>query len=284
MVFYCFFFLRIACLCLILSVSTARLNSQNTALEGSESQALAGCNLALLSPWSVNNNPALLPKIEMQQFGISHSSPFLIKELNSHAACLAVPHRKSHSGLGLSLGQWGFNEFVKHEFGFSYGMKLNQVFSLGLQLNFQRIAMNSTYGSRGFVNANLAFSMDMNEDLQLGGMILNVRRNQLTDDQNDLMEQQMRFGLTYKYTDYLHAHLQFQKSIAFPISIRMGVNYVMANYLSLQMGVASAPFQLTFGIELRQGRLSIQTASQFQYLLGFSPSISLRYQLQKSTQ
>mgnify|MGYP005740181503 FL=1 len=87
------------------------------------------------------------------------------------------------------------------------------------------------------------------------------------------------FGASYYFSKDLIIHTGIDKNINYPASFLAGINYQPNEKIFLNAGVGSKPSLSSFGFGIIQQNLIFCFATQIHQFLGWSPEISVTYQV-----
>jgi len=133
---------------------------------GTRSAAMGGCTSTFSDVWSTNNNQAGLGFVKSLTGGIYYENRFLLKETGYKAGTLIYPTKKG--AFGMSMTSFGFELYHETKAGLSYGQRLGDQVSLGVQINYVNVGFSQEYGSRNTLTGAVGLLVKLNKSLSLG--------------------------------------------------------------------------------------------------------------------
>ena len=244
---------------------------------GARSNAMGGSAIGLTDVWSVYNNPGAFGSLEKTAVGVSYENRFLLKEMATKTLAFGY-HTEKAGNIGLHMQQYGFSLYREMQLGLTYGMKLFDNFSAGVNMNYHRIALGENYGSKSSISAGLGIFYSMTEDLNFGMRVLNINAARLSDVNDERLPTTFGLGFKYDFSKKAFWSLDAEKDLINPINIKTGIEVLPHESFAVRLGVNSYPFQASFGFGLKLSRFQLDMASMWHAQLGLSPSAGIHYQ------
>jgi len=255
---------------------------------GARSAAMGNASATLADIWSVHHNQAGLSGILSPHAGIHYENRFGVKELSLKAAVFAMPLPGSEGNvIGLSMTSFGYSSYNDTKIGLSYGKKLGDKYSVGLQLNYLQTNIAGDYGQKGAVAAEAGLQAEIIDDLQIGVHIFNPTRAKLFEykiqDEPEIerIPTIMRFGINYAFSEKVFITLETEKDVYFKAIFKGGVEYHPIDMLYLRGGISSDPVYNSFGFGLDMNNFRLDFAASKHQVLGYTTQISLVYNFEK---
>lgn len=242
---------------------------------GARSAGLAYSSILINDFWSTENNPAMISKLESFGAGLAYENNFLLPEFSYRSFALALP--LENSGIGLSIGQFGYELYQENEIGISYSQAFGENLNMGIQLNYQNISLGENLGNKGVLGINYGLAAKINRKISMAAMIVNLNRPKLAVYQDERLPTILKLGLSYRYSEKVWFISEVEKDINSSPIARFGIEYFTNEMLYLRAGYASNPALSSFGFGLKFSNFQLDVASTFHNNLGFSPQISLSY-------
>lgn len=129
------------------------------------------------------------------------------------------------------------------------------------------------YGSAGAFGLHLGLLVSLLPSLQFGAHATNVNGPSLTDGER--LPQTLAIGLKYRASSQLSVVVDAFKDIAFPLSVRGGLEVRPLPIFAVRAGVTTSPVRFTGGVGIRVGPVHTHLAAEQHPELGWSPSASL---------
>jgi hypothetical protein len=242
---------------------------------GARSAAMGGTSVAFYDAWSGFNNQAGLAWCRKFSAGTYFANRYLLKELSVKAIGVILPIRKG--AFGLSFRHFGFSLYNEIKTGLAFGMHFGNSFAAGIQLDYLRFHLGDDGGTKNLATFEIGLQYRVKEQLCLGVHFFNVVPIKLTDDPVERLISVIRLGIGWQVSRNVVASAEVEKDLETHPIFKAGMEYHFVNPLFVRIGFLTNPAQFTFGFGLESGRFSIDVASSYHMLLGFSPQGSITY-------
>lgn len=252
-----------------------RVTAQGWLPQGARSAGLGGSSVTLVDAFSYHHNPGALAFLESGTVGLSYESRYLLKELQSQSFAVAQPLKKGVISIG---GQfYGYEQFRTNRVGAGYSMKLGDNIAAGVQMNYLSLRLDPAYGVKHTLSGEVGLLGKINEDIAIGFSVVNLGRARLSEYQDDRFSTLIRLGASYKLVKDLLITAEIAQEVAFRARVKGGLEYNPAavEMLYIRCGVRSNPMELAFGFGLDFDRVKLDLATQYNQLLGWTPSAGL---------
>jgi len=244
--------------------------------EGARALSLAKATVADQGFWSIMGNPAGLNGLQGIQGGLSIADHFLVSELREGTFALVVPVARSHSGF--SLSRYGFGLYSENRAGIAYSGRILEKLFIGAELHYTWIVIGESREQEHLVNCNLGMIFEASESLFLG---LHTG-NPVSFFQEDPSELPfIRLGTKFLPSREWLILFEVNKTLYRPVSWKAGIEISLLQKVFLRTGISAPPLSLSFGAGFITGRFSIDLASAYHHILGFTPQLSIIYSLRK---
>ncbi len=248
---------------------------------GANATAMGGYNVTLSDVWSANNNQAGLGFVTDISGGIFYENRFLLKETSYRAGAFVLPVKTG--AFGLSVASFGYELYSETKAGLSYGQRLGDKVSVGVQLNYLNTNLSQDYGSRNTITGAVGLIARMNEEISIGVHVYNPTRSQLAEYDNEKVPTVMKLGLDYRFSEKVMMGVETEKDMNAAAVVKAGLEYHITEILYLRGGISTNPTLSSFGFGLQMKNFKMDISSSFHQTLGVTPGISLVYQKQKPT-
>lgn len=252
------------------------LNAQNglPTSAGAKGVALNDATVTLQDIYGGWSNPAALAHLERLSFAVFGQQRFALANLNDLSLMAALP---TNSGtFGLSVNYFGFDAYNEQKIGLSYARKLFQKISLGVQFDYLNTQITD-YGNKGLFTFEVGLQAQLTKTIRLGAFVYNPIEVEIVD--NESLPTLLSIGLAYQPSAKIMVAAEVKKDIDLPTRVVLGIDYQLLKQLALRFGVGTAPVNYSFGVGLKLEQLTIDIASKYHQLLGFTPAFSLSYGL-----
>lgn len=240
---------------------------------------MSGISVALPDQWSAIGNQAGNAWNSGIFAGVYFENRFIIKELSYESlfisACMkpgAFSVSFTHSGTGI---------YSELQTGLGYARKFGKWFSAGIRLKYLLLRIGDGYGSKNMFNCDIGLMFRPSKQVSIGFSCINpvpVRISEFTGETQCTLFQ---LGLAYFFSDDLLLSAEVSKGPVGKVCARIGTEFRFAKVLSARAGLATAPFRLSIGAGIVIQRCSVDIASEYNQVLGFSPAISVQYRFGK---
>jgi hypothetical protein len=250
--------------------------SQGGIPTGARSGGLLNASTTFCDNWAYFNNPGALGKLEKLSAGVSYENRYLISDLQRQSLALALPTKYGVFSVGAF--HQGSSEYRNFRSGLGYALKLADNFSAGIQFNYQGIRLPNYYGKSNTITAEFGALLNVTEKWNFGFSIFNLGQNKLSDFKNDRYNTTMRLGIGYKPAKAVNVIAEVWKDIDGPVSFKGALEYEPFKQFHLRLGVGNQPSALAFGIGYKWNEYSLDLATAYHQVLGWSPQISFTYE------
>ncbi len=243
---------------------------------GARSSGMGNASVTNIDVWAAHQNQAAAVFMDRAEVSTAYQSPFLMKELATVSAAAAVPFEKS--ALTTSISQFGYSQYSETRAGVGYGLKLSKRLALGVRFNYFNVNFQDNfYGSKGTVTAEISMLAKVTDNFIMGAHLYNPTYNKIAEFESDRIPVILRVGGTYLFSDRFFANLEVEKNIDHNANIKLGAEYNVQEKFFIRGGINTAPFSNSFGFGVLIKGLRIDIASQYHYILGYSPQATLGY-------
>lgn len=225
--------------------------------------------------WSGANNPAGMAWLNGWGAGAFASRQFLLKELSYEAVSMVWSGRPG--AFGLAIGYYGFSAYNELFTGISYARKFGKRFGIGIQINYQRVAIAEGYGSKGMLSSKIGLAVTPDDHWTMGMTVSNPVPVKISDNPKELLPLLFRLGVGYTIHNKVWFTIEGEKDLIRPVVIRSGIELTIATILTGRIGIATGPFIFTAGAGLKIKRWQVDIATGYHLALGFSPAVSLSW-------
>ncbi len=243
--------------------------------QGARSAGIGESSVTFVDAFSFHHNPGALGFLDKGTVGFSYQSRYLLKELQSQGFAAAQPLKRGVISVG---GQfYGYEQFRTNRLGAGYSMKLSDNIAAGVQLNYLSARLDPTYGVRHTLSGEFGLLGKISDDLAIGFSVMNIGRAKLSDFQDDRFSTLIRLGASYQIVEDLLITAEITQEVAFQARLRGGFEYnpEAVSMLFIRCGVQSNPMELAFGFGVDFQSVKLDLATQYNQLLGWTPSAGL---------
>ena len=230
--------------------------------------------------WSLYHNPAGISHISDISAGIFFEQRFLLSELNFGSAGLVVPILDKQA-IGLQVNSFGFSAYQENRVSLSYGIAAFENFSVGARINYNLFSIEDLGDANAFF-VDVGLMTRITPELTLGISATNVNRVRVkTQTLQEDLPTRITAGLAYRPTEKVMLVADIQKEVDQEVSFRGGVEYAVLPSLYARVGMGNEPLTWAAGFGLLFGPMSMDVSLTHTERLGYTPTLSLSYDLGK---
>jgi hypothetical protein len=263
----------ITALVLILTNSYNISAGNETHLEGARASAMGNASVCLKDNWAIGNNQAGL-LVKEPTAGIYYSNRYLLKGTDLKGFMVAYPTSKGVFGFSTSM--FGGNLFNQKKLGLTYSQSFGNI-SAGLQFNYLSTHIAEDYGTKGIFNIEGGIQIKVLKNVLIGAHVYNPTRSKLADYNDERESSIYKSGIAWYLSDKVILCSEIEKDLNLSSVFKTGLEYKPIKQLSLRTGFISNSTLASFGFGLNFDHFTIDVASSFHPLLGYSPQFSFSY-------
>lgn len=238
-----------------------------------ENIALARTGAAATGLSALYANIAGLTQLESNSVIVSAEQRFELTELQTLSAGGAIV---TNSGIfGVKIGYFGFEDYNEQNLSLLYSRKLMDKLSLGAEIILLQTQIPE-FDSQIAATFALGVQTQLSKELLLGVHLYSPIRVELAE--GELIPSIYRAGLSYIASKKLRINAELEKNVDFPFRFRGSIDYKFLEALEVRLGYSSEPSSFHFGFGYSFANFSLDAASSYHQVLGFSPVVSLAYQ------
>jgi len=232
-------------------------------------------------PFSGAVNQAALAQVQHPGAGVYGSRLFMLKELSSYIACIALPVKKG--GLGLVARYFGGSYYNQSQLGIGYGRTLHPVLDIGIQFNYNRRALTG-YGSNSSLSVEAGLLIHISTPLHIGIHIYQPAAPKYGIDKSEQYSSVLTTGIGYEASDKLFISADFVKEQGQSVAISTAMQYIFARQLFTRLGITGTTGNYFFGLGVQWKNYRVDINSSWHARLGFSPGIMIIFCRQPTSQ
>ncbi|MFB6272706.1 MAG: hypothetical protein ABEL51_07415 [Salinibacter sp.] len=236
--------------------------------------ALGYASTALTTTAGVHANPAASALHRRRLVSFYARESFGLSPLRYGALYGTWPFRWGVTSVGAStFGGEGYRE-VHYSLGFARALSFgtSRRVQVGLRARYYHTRIEG-YGGAGALGIHLGLLVPLLPAVHLGAQATNVNAPSLVD--GEALPQTLSVGIRYQVNSRFLVVMDVFKDLAFPATVRAGLEVRPLPILALRAGVTSMPTRFTGGVGLRLGWIRAHVAAEQHPKLGWSPSVSL---------
>ncbi len=269
--------MKILCLTLLAvlwSMEALAVNDKHYA--GMRSMGMANATLAFPEEWSGVNNPSATAFYYKSVLAATYKSLFMINELGVKQAL--VNFQTKWGNFGTNLQQLSYAGYYDTNVGLSYARAFGERFSGGLQFDWLSVKPSSTEEMVQLFTAEISLTVKPSENWTLAFLMYNpFAVSYKTTWFEERVPVVARLGMLYSFSPKIHFGLEAETNNQYPINIKTGLEFQVANPVFIRMGAASEPQQITFGAGIKLKGCTIDMAIQQILFLERTAGVSISY-------
>ncbi len=251
--------------------------NSSSPMAGARGLAMGDASIVFTDIHSIYSNQAGLAFMEGVGFSVGAEKRFLTSEINSYTAGFAYPTKAGT--FGLSMNYYGFSGYNEQKIGLAYARKLSKKLSIGAQFDYLGYSIPE-YGNKALFTFELGIQAQLIENLVVAAHVFNPVRQEIVEDEK--VPSVFKLGAGYLPFEKLTITGEFEKDIDMDMTFKMGIEYFLVDIFCLRAGVSTDPFLNSFGMGLKlKNGLMIDLASSYHHTLGFTPAISISFEMNK---
>jgi hypothetical protein len=243
--------------------------------QGSRGVALGNAGTALTgNTWSAFYNPALLAKLG-RSVGAGYSpAPFGLKELASAAGEYNEPF--SFGTLAASVQSYGFELYRETIVALSFAHSFDENLHVGATVNYMSLSLGK-YGSDGFFSVDAGAAVSLPGDVTLGAFVTNINQPRIGVNLRERLPLVASIGAAWKPAEGLTVCSDVQKDIAYPLNLRVGVEYEPVSFIALRAGANTEPGRFSCGVGIKHAGVELDYSFWSHPDLGGTHGVSVSY-------
>ncbi len=218
-------------------------------------------------------NQALLIGFDSLYIEIYSAIPYAVKEFGTHSLFVAYPLLGGVSSLQYQY--FGYSSYNENKAGLAYARQLANGLSLGVQLSWLRISIPEPYQNTNRFLAEVGLAYRLNKHLQFGAHIFNPTQAKLVDDEEEIANTAIRAGISYCPIENIAYNLELVQFLDNKTSFRTGIDLKISPMLNIQAGYNHDNQSVCFGAGLYLKTFTINMATSYHSVLGYSPHFSI---------
>lgn len=222
------------------------------------------------SVFSLPANPAAPVLVKSFTAGLYAQRRFMLAQPVQLVFGAALPFE--NAGLGMQLNHLQNGAFTQSEAGIAYARKLGKI-DIGVRFNYHRLTI-AAYGSAAGVVVDVGSFWQLAKGFSAGLRVYNPVGGRLGSNGLQLGSSYTA-GFGYEASAQVLLSIEISKIENKPVLINAGLQYLPADKMMLQAGIAAGEPFLTTGFNWKDWRMRITVSNHSQ--LGFTPTTAFSY-------
>jgi hypothetical protein len=262
--------------CLLVLFPIIHVRCQTTAV-GARSGSLAGISSVEEDAWAVANNPAGLGRYSHFALATSAEQRFLMKELGYYAVAVTVP--AGHGCLGILAMFSGYKSFIDQKLSLAYGKQFGDRVTFGTSLVYIYQKAGGDAQPIHQVSYDLGAIINLSKKVRLAFVTFNPFQLYYKSQNYATLPSIFRLGLSVEYSPAFFIYAEFEKDLDFSPILKIGSEYIYRDLFFIRGGIRIFPVSYSFGAGFTYDRILLEFSSSYHQYLGFTPGLSLQYNL-----
>jgi hypothetical protein len=196
--------------------------------------------------WSVFGNQAGLAKIEEPTAGLAYYNQFLVWQTGTQTGAFVLPTQTGN--FALSFKRYGYTLYSENNVGLAFARNLGEYISASVQFDYLFYHQSEDYGNRGAFLFETGLIATPTDNFYIGVHVYNPGRAKLADFEDERIATKMRFGLGYRFNEFVLFTAETEKELENKVRFKSGIEYQALARLYLRTGLMTQPSQFTAGL------------------------------------
>ena len=242
---------------------------------GGSQAGTGGISVFTSGVWATHNNPAGLAKLTNPVTGLYIENRFLIKELIFNVGSFALPVK--NGGIGIAISHLQIGQYTNTFAGLAFGRKFGEAFSAGVRFDFYHVSFGSENEQGTAVSFDAGIQWALTDQVSFACNVFNPVRASLFEGSEASIPSIVKAGLSYKPLPELLMMTEFCMTSASTLEVGYGIEYTINEKIFVRAGLGLNTSRFSFGFGYVLNGISIDIATTWHQLLGFTPQASLSY-------
>ncbi len=242
---------------------------------GGRAAGMGNAAVSLYDFWAVSHNQAGLARLEHFASGVYFENRFMTPEMSLGAAAIVYP--AAPGVFALNVTYFGYSLYHESKIGLAYARSFGERLSAGIQLNYLYTHIGDGYGTAGNPAVELGVIYELIPGLSIGSHVFNPTRASIADFNDERIPTIMRMGLAYAFSERVIITVETEKDMERDPVFKAGLEYQLIDHVFFRGGMGTNPTTNAFGFGMDLGNITIDLATSFHHILGYSPQASLVY-------
>lgn len=250
-----------------------------TIASGARGAAMSNTSVTFQDVFALTKNQAGIAFLQQASVGTIAEQRFLSNDIRQVGFVAALP--SAFGSFGLLVQHFGFDTYNEQKVGFAYSRKLSERFALGAQFDYLNTRI-AGYGNQGVLTFEAGIQAEVLDDFWIGAAIFNPVRTQAQDAIGIINTTTFNFGAAYLFSNKITIAAEVENDFQTPAVVSMGLDYQLAEQISLRLGISSVTASSSFGVGVRLQKVQLDFAATYHQVLGFTPTFSMHYTFDKT--
>ena len=213
-------------------------------------------------------------KRRIMTLGVNNN--FMISEISTMLAGFRMTN--GNNDFSVLITRYGYQHFNETVCGLSVGRVLGKGLSLGVRLNYYRMDHIDNEENIFAIYPDIGLTYQPVENIILSLLITNpFTITYHASDNNYYLPFSYSLGFAYGVSRTLDFFFEVEKSYNIPFCFKSAFSWKPLKRLNFNIGYLTEPRMPTAGIGIKIRHMRADFSCQYHTVLGFSPSVSLSY-------
>lgn len=239
---------------------------------------MSHASVAFSDTWATFSNQAGIADINSITAGFFYESQYSLDELSLCAGTVIFPIQ--FGSFGLSLYQFGINEFTEQKLALAFAKQLSKRCYAGIQMDYFSYHLPENENAVDFSTFEAGIIIEATDKLLLGAHVFNpVSKGYNYPSGTIPVLMLLKAGGQYTFDKMVLLAFEAEKDKEHPFRLKTGLEFKPAESLAMRMGISGNPFNYTAGLGYKFSRFSADIAFGYHNNLGITPSVSVQINL-----
>ncbi|GET29956.1 hypothetical protein [Prolixibacter sp. SD074] len=265
-------------ICFFLLPTTSIFAQSDFAESDSYSISVGGASVTLQTPFAAFYNQAGLAGLEKLSAAVYYQQRYMTSDFAEMSGVFCLPLRTGT--FALSVWQTGITGYHQNRFGLAFAKKLGPRLSGGLQFSYYMMDFPENGTARGVVLFEMGARYEFPGKQTLGVHLFNPFDSHITSNINQrTIPPELKIGAEFPIGGQLKTFVATSGDWSGNWMLHGGFDFQPHEHFSLRGGISGKPLNYAVGIGYRWNFLQTGLAVLHRDVLGYSPSISLTFNL-----
>lgn len=228
---------KLTCLCInLICFSSSFLLAQEANFYGARNESLARATIAVSDSWALFYNPAGLVYGNTELVA-GYQTKYTPLGINDGVFGFTFPIKNTALGIGASY--FGDNLLSKSKLIATVAHSIGKT-SLGIKTTYNQLRIDKI-GSKGIIYIDIGGKISISDQFDIGMVITNINQAKFDTLSLSSPNTSVQVGINFHPHEKLLLLTQIEKNISNPALIRIGLEYLISNYVAVRTGIIPSP-------------------------------------------
>ena len=264
---------------IIISISFSQIGISYYAPAMGKNGAVAG-DIGTLA--GLDFNPASLSQLKNIKISANYSKPFIINKFNSVSILSAIPLKNTFF-IGSGIRTFSFAEYREIDASLLYSQQIAKSVSLGIQAHYYNVNI-SNFANYKTIYLDIGTVIDAKNGFFVGAFAKNVNNARIENNNLYPLPTILSLGIAYVPSEKARFNIDLEKSLQYPLNIKIGANYLPVKQFNIYVGGQTNPASVSLGVQLNIKTIScILSFGYYSNTIGITPYSSVEMNIKPPT-